>query len=752
MNLLGNKNNEGESMNLEENGINQVSVEDNQIAESTANVDNNSLAEEITPTNSEIVNPEQTVIFSDPQNMFEDTKEDEITQMIEQAVSMGNGTSEIAIQEETQTTETAPTNETMINAIPSTEENQNIEESPAEPEPVIDQEPITEEVVETAPIVEEVPEEITMPVDEATAFTENAESQTDVPIENADVVNTIAPEVSYEEPTELATEPIYGENITEENTEQPIVEEQAIIEEVTPIENSEDIQDITPGEAFIPAEIAESQNDVVELTSEEPINQETQNDEPIFTLSDEQNASEMNVITPSMIEGTPEESVYEEQTNNEYSEQVAMEEQTIEYEEPVVYEEEIPTYEEASRDITEAENSPEIQEITYENNTATEEMPYEETSTEDYYNEAPQPEEYYTEESIVSDEQPVALEEEITTDEETPVTEEVYSEETPTEEYSVEEEQQVDEVQTETSEENEDEEDDDPVIDLTPYLQPIGDYNEFDFDSENEEEQEDDETESSTDAEQEMSIAPVESTEIESDNSEEPQNQSEAIGQNESNETSIDEEVAEESEEPQSEIEIPEVQEETVESPSEVSEEPIKPLIEEEEIEIKVAEPEEPTPTEDETSKFESDFSGFAQFINDENGELNFENMFKFNQFDDDEEYSLEEPTTNINNEAEQNDVPFELSTNPFEIESELEEPVAQIENIEENNENVIPKIDFDSLPQPTLTPEYQNNTDQNQEKVTIISEPTKAKFCNNCGTMVTDNSNICPSCGNSLI
>ena len=30
----------------------------------------------------------------------------------------------------------------------------------------------------------------------------------------------------------------------------------------------------------------------------------------------------------------------------------------------------------------------------------------------------------------------------------------------------------------------------------------------------------------------------------------------------------------------------------------------------------------------------------------------------------------------------------------------------------------------------------------------TYISEPTPTKFCSNCGVVLTDDSSICPSCG----
>lgn len=47
---------------------------------------------------------------------------------------------------------------------------------------------------------------------------------------------------------------------------------------------------------------------------------------------------------------------------------------------------------------------------------------------------------------------------------------------------------------------------------------------------------------------------------------------------------------------------------------------------------------------------------------------------------------------------------------------------------------------------------EYANMFDRqpanNKSEKTYISEPTRTKFCNNCGIMLTDDSSICPSCG----
>ena len=38
------------------------------------------------------------------------------------------------------------------------------------------------------------------------------------------------------------------------------------------------------------------------------------------------------------------------------------------------------------------------------------------------------------------------------------------------------------------------------------------------------------------------------------------------------------------------------------------------------------------------------------------------------------------------------------------------------------------------------------------EEKVpTYISEPTPTKFCSNCGVVLTDDSSICPSCGEPI-
>ena len=36
-------------------------------------------------------------------------------------------------------------------------------------------------------------------------------------------------------------------------------------------------------------------------------------------------------------------------------------------------------------------------------------------------------------------------------------------------------------------------------------------------------------------------------------------------------------------------------------------------------------------------------------------------------------------------------------------------------------------------------------------EEVNFIAEPTNTKFCDNCGIMLTDESSICPSCGEPI-
>ena len=45
---------------------------------------------------------------------------------------------------------------------------------------------------------------------------------------------------------------------------------------------------------------------------------------------------------------------------------------------------------------------------------------------------------------------------------------------------------------------------------------------------------------------------------------------------------------------------------------------------------------------------------------------------------------------------------------------------------------------------------EYDNMFDipKKEETSTYISEPTKTRFCPNCGMMLTDDSSVCPSCG----
>ena len=44
------------------------------------------------------------------------------------------------------------------------------------------------------------------------------------------------------------------------------------------------------------------------------------------------------------------------------------------------------------------------------------------------------------------------------------------------------------------------------------------------------------------------------------------------------------------------------------------------------------------------------------------------------------------------------------------------------------------------------------NESKKNENKnATYIADPLPTKFCDNCGTILTDDSSICPSCGEPI-
>lgn len=105
-----------------------------------------------------------------------------------------------------------------------------------------------------------------------------------------------------------------------------------------------------------------------------------------------------------------------------------------------------------------------------------------------------------------------------------------------------------------------------------------------------------------------------------------------------------------------------------------------------------------------------------------------------------------------------ENNLPTEEPVEPPVVDQE--ENVSEESDAEEqqNIEDVVaPEFDFQAF----MTPQSEEADDPNVENPTVveaqldtatyISEPTTTKFCSNCGVMLTDDSSICPSCGEPI-
>lgn len=124
-----------------------------------------------------------------------------------------------------------------------------------------------------------------------------------------------------------------------------------------------------------------------------------------------------------------------------------------------------------------------------------------------------------------------------------------------------------------------------------------------------------------------------------------------------------------------------------------------------------------------------------------------------------------EEPVILLSNEiAEEPQIlPFDQPEFEMQKVEEIREEVAQAKETESNEEPEavedisVPEFDFQSFMMTNNTEE--NGTDfesatvveSQTETATYISDPTPTKFCSNCGVMLTDESSICPSCGEPI-
>jgi len=204
------------------------------------------------------------------------------------------------------------------------------------------------------------------------------------------------------------------------------------------------------------------------------------------------------------------------------------------------------------------------------------------------------------------------------------------------------------------------------------------------------------------------------------------------------------------------------------------SEEP-KPIIEEEESDIVIPGTEEPHSEENETEPVISEAAEDIPIISSEEttsiADLDSpeDNATPDTSKEDSTEDEEESIILNHNTSAEEeNTVDSEADTvNPFaeitpsaialdivaeeskdhEEKEEQEEPEEKTFKDEKEFNPLLNNFDYKEK-----LKEYANMFDHkpqnNKSEKTYISEPTKTKFCNNCGIMLTDDSSICPSCG----
>lgn len=196
--------------------------------------------------------------------------------------------------------------------------------------------------------------------------------------------------------------------------------------------------------------------------------------------------------------------------------------------------------------------------------------------------------------------------------------------------------------------------------------------------------------------------------------------------------------------------EIPVVEEKTEEITEQVAEP--KPIIEEESSELNV---QNSDAAEEPVEK---------PIIEEEKEELNLGSSEEQTAPFKAEEVTEEEPNPEIPivEEEKEEQVSPEESEEQIEITSE-EEQIPIISETEEQPaeeaevQNPIQDISFPTINSPTIetTPNEMINNGptivEAEEEGTYISEPTPTKFCNNCGVMLTDDSSICPSCGEPI-
>ncbi len=131
------------------------------------------------------------------------------------------------------------------------------------------------------------------------------------------------------------------------------------------------------------------------------------------------------------------------------------------------------------------------------------------------------------------------------------------------------------------------------------------------------------------------------------------------------------------------------------------------------------------------------------------------------NEEESEENSENEEGTIVLSNEIPYEEPTFEMpvfnqSEDEAQPDTEISEetPVDETEENEEQEDISVPEFDFQTFMMPTLNQDIQEGpvtVEPNTETATYIADPTPTKFCGNCGVMLTDDSSICPSCGEPI-
>lgn len=202
----------------------------------------------------------------------------------------------------------------------------------------------------------------------------------------------------------------------------------------------------------------------------------------------------------------------------------------------------------------------------------------------------------------------------------------------------------------------------------------------------------------------------------------------------------------------------------------------VNPIIEEEATDIAIPTEETSASEEPESTSEEESESEIRPIIEEEESTLNLGEAENEEQDAETEENVVvigeEQTDLQITSDNSEEQTFSEESVIVLANDSSEEESEQQIESTtEEDNskeiveeehrnieENIAPEFDFQAfmMPQPTEEenePNVENPTvvEAQLDAATYISEPTPTKFCSNCGVMLTDDSSICPSCGEPI-